>query len=82
MNASKEKLGRVEALALAEMVSRVVAARGKSVVVLDQKKERPDEETLAGHLLGRSGNLRAPTLRAGKTLYVGFNEAAYRELVE
>jgi hypothetical protein len=58
-----------------------VVARGKKVVTFDMKKDPPDDETLAAHLLGPTGNLRAPTLRKGKTLLVGFNEEAYqREL--
>jgi len=28
-------------------------------------------------MLGPTGNLRAPTLRAGKTVLVGFNEEAW-----
>jgi hypothetical protein len=28
-------------------------------------------------MLGPTGNLRAPTLRAGKTVIVGFNEELY-----
>jgi arsenate reductase-like glutaredoxin family protein len=59
-----------------------VVARGKKIVMIDMKKDAPDDETLAGLLLGPSGNLRAPTLRHGKTLYVGFNEEAYRELCD
>jgi hypothetical protein len=30
-------------------------------------------------LLGPTGNLRAPALRVGKTLLVGFHEEVYRE---
>jgi len=29
---------------------------------------------------GRTGNLRAPTLKVGNTLYVGFNEEMYSSL--
>lgn len=29
-------------------------------------------------MLGPTGNLRAPTLRVGKTVLVGFDEDAYR----
>ena len=32
-----------------------------------------------GALLGPTGNLRAPALRVGKTLLVGFSEEVYRE---
>ena len=31
--------------------------------------------------LGRTGNLRAPTLRAGKVFYVGYNAEMYKELM-
>jgi hypothetical protein len=43
-------------------------------------KDPPDDDTLAAHLLGPSGKLRAPTVRRGRTLYVGWNEEAYRTL--
>jgi hypothetical protein len=60
-------------------VSKVVVARGKKVVTIDMK-DAPDDDTLAGLLLGPTGNLRAPTVRKGQTLYVGFSEEAYRQL--
>jgi hypothetical protein len=56
-----------------------VVARGKKVVSFDMKKDPPDDATLLAHLLGPSGNLRAPTLRKGKTLLVGFSDDVYRE---
>ena len=46
------------------------------------KKDKPDDDTLAAHLLGPTGNLRAPTLRRGSTLYVGFHEEGYRALTK
>jgi hypothetical protein len=45
------------------------------------KTDPPDAETLLAHLLCPSGNLRAPTLRVGETLLVGFKEEAYREVL-
>jgi len=59
----------------------VVVARGKKVVSFDMKSNPPDDETLAAHLLGPTGNLKAPTLRRGETLLVGFNEEAYRQVL-
>jgi hypothetical protein len=56
-----------------------VVARGKKVVEFDMKRDPPDEATLLAHVLGPTGNLRAPTLRMGKTLLVGFNQEAYAE---
>jgi hypothetical protein len=76
-----ERRGREEALALARSVERIVVAKGKKVVTFDMKGDPPDEETLLAHLLGPTGNLRAPTLRHGKTLLVGFSDAAYQEVL-
>ena len=81
INAGKEKKGRAEALALAKTADKIVVAKGKKVVTFDMKKAAPDDATLLAHLLGPTGNLRAPTLRRGKTLLVGFNEEAYAELL-
>ncbi len=59
----------------------MVVAKGKRIVRFDMKKAPPDDETLASHLLGPTGNLRAPAMRVGKTLLVGFNEEVYAELL-
>ena len=80
-DASKERKGRDEALELARSASRIVVAKGKNVVTFDMKQDKPDDDTLVAHLLGPTGNLRAPTLRKGKILYVGFSEQAYQDLV-
>jgi arsenate reductase-like glutaredoxin family protein len=40
----------------------------------------PDDDTLAAAILGPTGNLKAPTLRVGDTLLVGFNEESYRRV--
>ena len=44
------------------------------------KRDKPDKATLLKLLLGPSGNLRAPTLRKGKTLVVGFDEETYQKV--
>jgi len=80
VDATKDRRGRDEALKLARSVERVIAARGKKVVVFDMTNDPPDDETLAAYLLGPSGNLKAPTLRSGDTLLVGFGEEAYRQV--
>jgi hypothetical protein len=79
VDATKDKRGRDEALKLAHSVRRVIAARGKKVVVFEMTDDPPDEETLAAHLLGPTGNLRAPALRFGETLLVGFSAEAYQQ---
>lgn len=59
----------------------VHVAKGKKIVTFEMKKNPPDDATLLAHLLGPTGNLRAPTIKQGKTLYVGFSPETYAELV-
>jgi hypothetical protein len=80
-DAGKVKHGRAEALKLAKAARRVVTGRGKSVVTFDMRQSPPDDDTLAAAILGPTGNLRAPTVRIGDTLLVGFNEAAYQQVL-
>jgi hypothetical protein len=71
-----KKLGRSDAAALAKQASKVIVAKGKAV------QEHPGGaagKAVVDALLGPTGNLRAPALRVGKTLLVGFNEDAYRD---
>jgi arsenate reductase-like glutaredoxin family protein len=78
-DANKQRQGRAEALT--KTVNVIHVAKGKKIVTIDMN-EAPDDDTLVGHLLGPTGNLRAPTIKKGKTLYVGFNEEAYQSLVQ
>jgi arsenate reductase-like glutaredoxin family protein len=78
-DASKFRKGRAEALRLAKTADKIVVAKGKKIVTFDMKKAPPDDDTLAANLLGPSGNLRAPTVRKGKTLLIGFDVEAYEE---
>jgi hypothetical protein len=80
-DAGKERRGRDEALALARAVKTIVVAKGKKVLTFDMKNDPPDDETLLAQLLGPTGNLRAPTLRKGQTLLVGFSDGAYRHVL-
>jgi arsenate reductase-like glutaredoxin family protein len=78
LDAKKVRMGPADALALARQVDRIVATRGTKVVTLSLRDDRPDDETLLAHLIGPSGNLRAPSAVVGRTLLVGFDEAEYR----
>ena len=59
----------------------LIAARGKKVERLDLEAEKPDKATIERLMLGPTGNLRAPTLRVGRTLLVGFDEETYRKVL-
>ncbi len=80
-DARKTRLGRAEALELARSANRVVVVRGAIAITFDLKRDRPSDEELMAVMLGPTGNLRAPTIRRGKTLVVGFNPDAYRDAV-
>jgi arsenate reductase-like glutaredoxin family protein len=80
VNAKKTALREKEALEMVRQVDEVYAIKGKKVIHLDLRKERPDKAVLKEILLGRTGNLRAPTLRIGRKLVVGFNQETYLKL--
>ncbi len=80
-DATREKRGRAEALALAKTADKIMVGKGKKVVTIDMS-DPPDDDTLAALLLGPTGNLKAPTLRRGKTLLVGFSAEAYQQFFQ
>ena len=63
---AKAKLGPKDALRLASKASVVIVAKGKKVVTFSMKKDRPNNDTLLSHMLGSTGNLRAPTIVKGR----------------
>ena len=56
--------------------SRLIVAKGKKMSEFPGGKA--SAEAVAA-MLGPTGNLRAPTIRIGKKLLVGFNEEAFGE---
>jgi arsenate reductase-like glutaredoxin family protein len=81
VDARKTRLGAAEALRALDGVDELWATKGKQVVHVDLKTERPARKALLALLLGPSGNLRAPTVRVGRRLVVGFDEATYRRVL-
>lgn len=78
MSANK-KLGRDEALTMARQAQRLIAAKGKKVTAVDIASEAPSDEELAKLMLGPTGNMRAPTMRVGQTVFVGYNDQVFSE---
>ena len=72
---ASKKLGRDDAVALARQCDTLIVARGRKVTTFDLSGN-PDDE-MVNAMLGPTGNLRAPAVRSGKTLLVGFNEQEY-----
>ncbi len=75
MVSASAKLGRDDAAKLARDAAKVIVAKGKQVAEFKTAGKAPAQCVDA--MLGPTGNLRAPTLRVGKTVLVGFDEAAY-----
>lgn len=80
IDAKKERYGADDAVALLKGMTKMVVAKGKKVTEVNLKKDRPSDEDLAKLMLGPTGNLRAPTMKIGKTVLVGFNADAYAEI--
>jgi arsenate reductase-like glutaredoxin family protein len=77
VDAKKATITRARALDVLAGVDELYATKGKKVIHVDLRREKPDGARLEALLIGPSGNLRAPTLRRGRTLLVGFDEATY-----
>ena len=55
-------------------MTELCVARGRKVVRVDlSADDRPPDSELARLMVSRWGRLRAPTLKVGTTLVVGFN---------
>lgn len=74
-------MGRKEAIKLAADADEIYVSKGAKMLHLDLKKEKTDENVLADALLGPTGNLRAPCIRVGRTLVVGFDEQTYDKIL-
>ncbi len=61
---------------MAREAHRLIAAKGKKVTTIDLRTAPPADEILAGLMLGPTGNLRAPIMRVGQTILVGYNDQA------
>ena len=76
-DARKETLRGDEAWQLLEKAEEIAIAKGKKVLRLEPKKD--GKEAVLAEALGRSGTLRAPTLRLGSRYLVGWSEPLYAE---
>ena len=72
-SASTEPVTADDALDLLKGIDEMLVAKGKKILSVDLKKARPSDDELLELMLGRSGKLRAPTMRQGKRLLVGYN---------
>lgn len=73
---ASRKLGRSDAEALLAEAETLYVAKGR------KRTELPaSEEGAADLMLGPTGNLRAPVVRVGTTLIVGYHEEALSQVL-
>ena len=72
---ANKKLAADDASELLASAKQLIAAKGKKVTEFKGADVGTDEAVAA--MLGPTGNLRAPTIRVGKTLLVGYDEETY-----
>ncbi|MCG8653500.1 MAG: hypothetical protein MI861_26925 [Pirellulales bacterium] len=61
-------------------MSTLMVAKGKKVTRVNLKQDRPDDDTLVAMMLGPTGNLRAPTMKVGKSVLIGFSDEIYQDI--
>lgn len=76
---ASRKLGRSAARELAAAAVRVVVAKGRKVREFAPGGV-PDDAVLDA-MVGATGNLRAPLLRVGTTLLVGFDANSFADVL-
>lgn len=75
-NASKSPLSDADAKALIASVDTILVAKGKAARTLSRAECTLDD------LRGPTGGFRAPIVRKGKTLLVGFSEELLRKFIK
>ncbi len=75
---ASRKLAKKEAADLVKKASKVIVAKGKKVSEFPGGKATAE---VVDAMLGPTGNLRAPTIRSGKTVLVGFDEETFAKVL-
>ena len=78
-NASKEKIDANQTWEMIKGASSIHVAKGKKTISWNPKSD--DREEILKTVMGPSGNLRAPTLKIGSNILVGFSEEQYQQVL-
>ena len=76
---ASRKLQAEDARKLLETATKIVVAKGKKVAVFSVMASA-DYEIIEA-MLGPTGNLRAPAMRVGNMILVGFHEDVFSEVL-
>ena len=64
---------------MVRQAKRLIAAKGKKVTAVDVTANSPSDDELAALMLGPTGNMRAPTMRVGQTVLVGYHDQVFAD---
>ena len=79
VSARQEVFNGEDAWGVIEGAQKVFVASGKKII--EFKPAVADKDVMLKKITGRTGNLRAPTLRKGDTYYIGYNVDMYEKLL-
>ena len=74
-DARKERMDATAVWDLMSNAERIVVAKGRRVETFVPTEDT--QESILKAVMGRSGSLRAPTVRSGEIFLVGFNATLY-----
>lgn len=77
VNARKESIEPAAAWAMLAQVDHLHVVRGTKVYDFEMTDVVAQRSTLEPFITGRSGSLRAPSIRVGRTMVVGFEPQLY-----
>jgi len=78
VDAKKQTMTIDDVWPVLKSAENVFVASGKKT--LEYTPSDSNKEELITKATGRTGNLRAPTVRIGRDLYIGFNQEMYEHL--
>lgn len=78
VDARKKTLGRDDALALLQQADELYVSKGTKLDHFDLRATKDPKSEIVEMMLGPTGNLRAPALKVGRTLLIGFSEETYK----
>jgi len=79
VEARKQKIEGEDAWNILAATDELIVGRGKKFQTFNPKSD--DKEAILKVCLGRTGNLRAPTLKLENRIVVGFNDDMYAQFV-
>jgi arsenate reductase-like glutaredoxin family protein len=80
-DAKKQSFSETDARKLLVGIEQLISTRGRKVTTFDLKNRKWSWKEIAPLMLGPTGKLRAPVIRSGSALLIGFDEESYRKLV-